>query len=195
MVTTERHQGTQHIDGEQGEDAVGHQFGNLAEPARPLGGDMGRRRKQHDGDDRGDGRREAVLIAQHGVGGVGDDVGQQGNEPEQVHKPVEEGAQIGHPGAERFFQPVVHPRLGVFIGRDELGDDEDERDEVDERGQQEDGGRAEPQLDVVVDDVAHVEHGGKGHRQQGKLAYGAAYGFRHMSSNGLALPAGNAVTL
>ncbi|MNP02385.1 hypothetical protein D3C76_942360 [compost metagenome] len=77
MVAAEGHQGTQHIDGEQGKYTVGHQFGNLAEPARPLGGDMGRRRKQRNGDDRGDGRREAVLIAQHGVGGVGDDVGQQ----------------------------------------------------------------------------------------------------------------------
>ncbi len=179
MIATEGHQGAQHIDGEQGKHAVGHDLGNLAEPARPLGGDVGRRRKQHDGDDRGDHGREAVLIAQHGVGGVGDDVGQQGDEPEQVHEPVEKRAQIGHPGAERFFQPVVHARLGVFVGRDELGDDEDERDEVDQGRQQEDGSGAEPQLDVVVDDVAHVEHGGKGHRQQGELAYGAAYGFRH----------------
>ncbi|MNR36814.1 hypothetical protein D3C85_1547840 [compost metagenome] len=93
---------------------------------------MGRRRKQRYGDDRGDGRREAVLIPQHGVGGVGDDVRQQGDEPEQVHEPVEEGAQIGHTGTERFLQPVVHPRLGVFVGRDKLGDDEDEGDEVDE---------------------------------------------------------------
>ena len=114
-------------------------------------------------------RRHRLLVARDQIGGEDEHERQQGGEEEQVHEPVAEGGHEGPAAAHRNLHPLVDAGLRAAVHGDELGDDERERDEVQDRGEEERRRRRQPDRHVVVDDVADVEDGRHRHGEQREL--------------------------
>ena len=101
-------------EGQQQHQGRGHR-GDGAEHLGAVGGDVGGKGKQHHAQCRGRHRGENVLVAEEGIGGVGDDPRQQRGEEEEVHEPVGVGGDKGPATAEGALHPGIHPRFGVFV--------------------------------------------------------------------------------